>query len=294
MTRYACLGALLALFSASAAFPQITFTFTSFDPPGSLETHAYAVNNRGNVTGYYLNSTSGLFVGYERLSNGQFSKPIGMPGDNLYATGLNDSNVISGYYYTTETEISFTYSKGVFTDFAYNDLQTQVDRINNNGDLTGIYEESASLFPGFVYVASSGATATFSVAGGAATFPEGLNKKDIVVGAYTPTIPYSTFQSFLRLPNGKIVRFSYPGASQTFANQINDCNVIAGSFDDASGMQHGFYGKLTSFTEIDYPGAVQTSLDGINNKGELVGSYIDSSSFRHGFVAIPSMASCTL
>jgi len=46
--------------------------------------------------------------------------------------------MISGYYYTPSAEVSFTYYQGVFTDFAYNGLRTQVDRINNNGDLAGI------------------------------------------------------------------------------------------------------------------------------------------------------------
>ena len=170
--------AVFVVLCATAAFAQVTFTFTSFDPPRSLETHAYAVNNGGTVVGYYLDSSSNLYEGYERSKAGNFSRPIKMSGANLYATGLNDSGVVSGYYYppAPASEVSFTYLKGVFTDFAYNGFATQVDRINNAGDLTGIYLESDTLYPGFLYSAATGTTISFSVPGEAATFAEGLNR----------------------------------------------------------------------------------------------------------------------
>ena len=81
---------------------------------------------------------------------------------------------------------------------------------------------------------------------------------------------------------------------QTYGEQINDCNVIVGTFADVSGAFHGFYGKLNSFTQVDYPSATATYIDGINNHGELVGSYVDSSGFRHGMTAVPDTPSCSL
>jgi len=294
MRQFALNALALGLFCGVAAYPQVTFTFTSFDPPGSHETHAYAVNDSGTVVGYYLNS-SNLYVGYTRTKAGKFSKPISMPGISLYTTGINNSNVLSGYYYPTNgVETSFTYSAGTFTNFSYNGFQTQVDRINNNGDLTGIYVATPTSDPGFLYNATTNSTVTFSVPGAAATFGEGLNKKDVVVGSYTNTIPYGTFQSFIRNANGKINTFAFPGATQTYAEQINDCSVIVGGFADSSNLEHGFYGKINAFTQIDYPGAVQTIVDGINNRGELVGSYLDAGGIRHGFIATPASPSCSL
>lgn len=292
MTRHAFAGAALALLSTSAAFPQITFNFTSFDPPGSLETHALAVNKAGTIVGYYLDS-SNYYVGYVRANNGVFSKPIQKSGDNLYATGINDTGVIAGYYYTPSAETSFTLTKGVLTDFAYNGLQTQINKINDNGDLIGIYVESSTSYPGFMYVAATSTTVTFSVTNGAATFAEGLNKNDVIVGDYT-TIPFGNYGAFVRSAGGTIETFGFIGASQTFASGINDCNVIVGTFYDSSNFQHGYYGRLNAFTQLDYPGAVQTIVDGINNHGELVGRYIDGSGFSHGFLATPPSPSCTL
>ncbi len=296
MARNLTTGAAVALFCASAAFPQVTFTFTSFDPTGSTETHAMSVNKSGHMVGYFLNSKTGLYAGFQRDKAGKYGPTIQMAGDNTYVTGLNLSFEITGYYYPSQSqEISFTYYKGAFTDFAYQSFQTQLGRNNDNGDLTGIYVSSPTKYPGFLYVAATKATSRFSVSGAAATFGEGVNNKDWVVGSYTTTIPYGTFQSFIRNPtSAKITTFSFPGASQTFAEDINSCNVIAGSFNDATGTSHGFYGKLNSFTQLDYPGATSTYIEGINDSGELVGSYIDSSNVQHGLVAIPTTASCSL
>ena len=92
------------------------------------------------------------------------------------------------------------------------------------------------------------------MSGADATLAAGLNNNDAIVGQYT-TIPFSTYQAFIRTPSGEISMFNFPGASQTFAQQINDCGVIAGRFMNA-GKTHGYYGRVPSFTEVDYTGAL--------------------------------------
>ena len=293
MARYTVLALLLF---TSVAFPQVTFTFTSFDPPGSVATTAYAVNNAGNVVGYYLDAASGLSAGFERTAKGVFSKPIRARGANMYTTGLNDAGVISGYYFNRSfAETTFTIYQGQLTDFDYDGYQTQVNSVNDNGDLTGFYIPSPLFFNGFLYVKATDTTVTFEVTGARSTQGQGVNRNDIVVGVYSDmTAPFSVFQGFLRDANGDITTFMFPGAYQTYALQINDCNVIAGTFLEASGIQHGYYGGLNHFTQLDYPGATSTGISGINNHGELTGSYADAAGNSHGFVAIPSSPSCML
>jgi len=283
----------LGLAGTTAAYTQVAFKFTGFDPPGSSETHAFAVNNSGNIAGYYKDS-SNLYVGFQRFKNGVFSKPLQKAGDSLYLTGFNDSSVLTGYYYPPNSETSFTWAKGVFTDFAYKSFQTQVDGINNKADLAGMYVETPSLYPGFLYIAASKKTITFSATGAAATFANGVNNKDVVVGSYTTTIPYGPFQGFIRETNGSIANIGFPGATQTEPEQINDCSVIVGTFYDSAGLFHGFYGNVNQLIQLDYPGAAQTSVEGINNKLEITGSYIDSAGLRHGFLATPPVGTCGL
>ena len=183
MGRYRLQGALGALFCASTALPQVTFTFTSFDPPGSTETHAFSVNNAGTVVDTI--STPAVFplVTSDRRP-GQFGHPITIAGTNLLRHGNQRFRVVSGYYYPVAggNETSFTYQGGTFTSFTVFGDVTQIDRINDNGDLTGIYIANGTSYPGFLYKASTATATSFTVPGAAATFAEGLNKNDLVVG----------------------------------------------------------------------------------------------------------------
>ncbi len=86
----------------------------------------------------------------------------------------------------------------------------------------------------------------------------------------------------------------YPGAKQTEALGINDCGVIVGSWVDAGGVTHGFYGKFDDFVSFDYPEGIQTLLQGVNDRGTLVGSYVDASGVLHGLIATPSTPNCSI
>jgi hypothetical protein len=284
---------------ANTAGQPATFTFTSFDPPGSVFTQAWAINNEGIVVGDYSDS-SGAFFGYKRLSNGSFNAPITVAGENVYTDGINDYGVMAGYssvgagqgYPPPNPITTFTLLKGVYTDFTLGP-DTQINAINNEGDFAGIFEENSGNYPGFLHVASTGSTEVFSVAGSDFTFAYGLNRKDVVVGLYRATVTSTAFGAFVRHPSGKILTFGFPGASSSGATNINNCGTIAGVFTDSAVAYHGFYGALNSFTQMDYPGAVWTIVTGMNDRGEIVGQYVDASEVLHGFIATPSVPSCS-
>jgi len=284
---------------ANRAGQPATFTFTSFDPPGSVVTQAWAINNEGAVVGDYADST-GTYFGYKRLSNGSFTAPITVAGENVYTDGLNDFGLIAGYssvgtgqgYPPPNPVTTFTLSSGVYTDFTIG-TDTQINAINNNGDFAGIFEENSSRYPGFLHVAATGSTEEFSVAGSDFTFAYGLNRKDVVVGIYKATAASAAFGAFIRNASGTILTFVFPGASSSGATSINECGTIVGVFTDSAGANHGFYGKLGGFTQIDYPQATWTIVTGMNDHGEIVGHYLDASGVLHGFVATPPVPSCS-
>ena len=76
-----------------------------------------------------------------------------------------------------------------------------------------------------------------------------------------------------------------PGASDTFANAVNDAGDVAGSYQTAT-ETHGFVLDREGFVTIDVPGASSTEVTGINNHGELVGQFNDAKGL-HIFVARP-------
>src|SRR5438105_13104187 len=68
-------------------------------------------------------------------------------------------------------------------------------------------------------------------------------------------------------------QFDVPGATSTEGNGINIRNVIAGSFTDSSGANHGYILQNGHFTTVDFPNAAVTSVLGINDHGDVVGAY---------------------
>ena len=77
-----------------------------------------------------------------------------------------------------------------------------------------------------------------------------------------------------------------PGALGTLPFDINDSKEIAGEFEDASGVIHGFTERHGRFTTVDVPGAVATSIFGNDERGDLAGQWLDSTGTNHGFVAL--------
>jgi uncharacterized membrane protein len=78
-----------------------------------------------------------------------------------------------------------------------------------------------------------------------------------------------------------------PGASGTFALDINSSGEVVGRYMSA-GRTHGFL-RATSgeITTIDFPGAVFTVAAAINDEGDIVGMYrmpAEPASVRHGYL----------
>ncbi|MGA3228142.1 MAG: hypothetical protein ABSC65_30550 [Acidobacteriaceae bacterium] len=110
------------------------------------------------------------------------------------------------------------------------------------------------------------------------------------------------FHGFLRSPQGKYTMFDVAGAGTnpnasngTFPAGINVFGVVAGYYNDANVVSHGFVrsaeGKITTF---DAPGAdtnpadaAGTIVSGMNDLGAISGYYSDTKGVSHGFVRSP-------
>lgn len=86
--------------------------------------------------------------------------------------------------------------------------------------------------------------------------------------------------------------FHIAGSYYSDAYDINNANVIVGTYQDNTGF-HGYVASLSdisgdqisTFTTIDapIPGTLATHLTGINDTGDLTGWYQDASGREHGF-----------
>jgi hypothetical protein len=115
-----------------------------------------------------------------------------------------------------------------------------------------------------------------------------VNSKLHKVGYYRELVHNDHFHGFADLGKG-FVNIDYPGATRTFCTDINDSDLIVGSWDTGDSTPvHGFVLDHGSFTQIDVPfsGAVFTVVYGVSNDGKMVGTWSDSSFNGQGFALI--------
>src|SRR5215469_7369959 len=164
-------------------------------------------------------------------------------------------------------------ARGTLTRFdPRNSVDTIAIGINDDGAITGWYQDSAGGQHGFVRNAKGHIT-TF-----AAYRPNSINGVGVIAG-------WSGTHGFVRAADGTVTFFDPAGSSQTYAFGLNDKGAIAGDYEDSSSVFHGYVraanGKITSF---DPAGSTHTEAFAINNKGAITGFYYDCAQAGHGYV----------
>jgi len=220
-------------------------------PPvsGSTETIAFGVNNNGDITGFWLDS-SGVEHGFVGPDDGSSYTSFDdtADGTGTQARGISAKGVVTGianlstgnpleyvpFERTTDGTITHVTKKGTVLNYL-------IHGINKSGIFAGNYEDPSTLVD------------------------------------YGYTGKNAQYKTALKLKGIK--------NTGTAARGINDAGDIVGWYLDSSAVLHGFYmphgGKAV--TVDDPAGANTIGLEGINNKGEAVGMFTDVSGNRHGF-----------
>src|SRR5215471_17552719 len=240
----------------TVAQAQTITVLQTFDYPSSLNHHVataatlpHKISDEGDLVGTVLDVSEKQQGFIYKYRRGKFSNPFSDPND----TG-ND-----------------TQGRGI------NILRHCVGEYSNASDGT---------LHGYILRHSQSSPFTdFDVPNALDTIPLGINNNGDFVGTCTlPNLDQPAFASIMQHVN----TFAVPGATATFAYQLNDSNQIIGSYIDANGITHGFTrdsaGNLTF--PIDVPGAAETMLLGNNAMNWGVGRYIDASGLIHGLYFI--------
>lgn len=283
--------------AASLTFAD-NYNYTTIDFPGAAESAAGSINNAGQIVGGYQLS-DGSRHGF-LLSGGLFTT-IDDPNATLgsEALGINQSGQIVGGYDLSEVEErhsfegahGFLYSGGTFSDINFPGAgvtNTTPARINDSGDIVGVYRVNGGPGNGFTYI--GGVFNTVNVPGKVGTHCNGNNNTGQIVGQYKDTLdgPHHGF-----LDNGgTFTTIDFPGAADTKAADIDNFGNIVGGYKTAAGAQLGFLDIGGNFSTIAFPGALATFAAGINDQGEIVGFYQDQNKVLHGFLATLSENFC--
>jgi len=172
----------------------------------------------------------------------------------------------------------------VITTFDYPGTgnQTQPQKINERGDIVGIFVDSSGVARGFVRFSDGSFSAPIVDPNDTVGFTEGrgINNRRTVVGDYATSD--GNLHGFF-LSGGTFTGFDIPGATFTAVLSINNPGDFTGTFVDGSGIQQAFVSVGGTLTSFSVPGAPATLAYDINDSKRLVvGYYVDASGVLHG------------
>src|SRR6476659_3905952 len=174
----------------------------------------------------------------------------------------------------------------VITTFDYPGTgnNTLPQKINERGDIIGVFIDSSGVTRGFIRFSDGSFSAPIVDPNDTVGFTEGrgINNSRMVAGDYV--ISDGTLHSFF-LSGGTFTEYDVTDAVQTNLLSINDAASFTGGFDsDGSGSFQAFVSVGGTTTSFSVPGARSTFAYEINNSGQLVvGYFIDSSGVLHGY-----------
>src|SRR5262245_20889215 len=163
----------------------------------------------------------------------------------------------------------------VITTFDYPGAgnQTLPQKINERGDVVGVFIDSSGVTRAFVRFSDGSFSDPIVDPNDTVGFTEGrgINNSRTVNGDYV--ISDGTVHSFF-WSGGTFTEYDVPGTVQTNLLSINDAGDFTGGFDpDGSGIFQAFISVGGTLTSWSIPGALLTLAYEMNNSKQLVVGY---------------------
>lgn len=287
----------LAIAMGFSAWPvsaeSTRYTFTDLGVLGGLDSHAWTLNNRGQVTGHAdISPNSGpsgfhAFLWTPSTPNGTTGTMVDLgtlPGDlNSRGTGINDSGVVVGTSLPADLSTSSAIiDRGAMVDLGgFGGPLADANGINSAGQVVGVSNDRSGADHAFLWAparagAANGHMYDLGIPPGAAgTAAYAINSGGTVTGVYLDADYIShAFVWRPATPNGSsgtmIALVELPGASGSGAQAINEDGLIAGSIELAGGS-HAFIYDTAMHDLGTLAGGHNTWAYGINSSGQIVG-----------------------
>jgi probable HAF family extracellular repeat protein len=211
--------------------------YRTFRFPGARSTLAQKLNDRGQITGLYSNTTDDPRAGADLtgflLDRGRYTR-IAVPGARTTtAVGINNRGQVVGQYQDANGRYhGYVWERGRFrTIDTPGAVGTSLTDINDRGQIVGARVEPDGTFRGFVL--DQGRFSSFAAPGAVITIPGDLNNRGQIVGS-TIDPATETARGFLlaKGANGPFTPVSVPGAPSTFVFGLNDRGQITGAYNN--------------------------------------------------------------
>jgi hypothetical protein len=173
----------------------------------------------------------------------------------------------------------------VITTFDYPGTgnQTEPQKINDRGDIVGVFVDSLGVVRGFVRFSDGSFSAPIVDPNDTVGFTQGrgINNLRTVVGDYA-TSDGNDHGFFLS--GGTFTEYDVPGALSTDVLGINNPGNFSGDISNDDLTIQAYISVGGTITSFSVPGAVATLAYQINNSNQLVvGYYVDASGILHGY-----------
>jgi len=248
-----------------------TFSLITVTVPKAEGTSTIAVNNAGNMVGWYTNATGvqhGMILSGTKVTN--IDDPNEIAVGNTYPEGVNTSKQIVGYYLNSANQDqAFLYSSKKFTDIGPADAVFSVaQNINDAGEIMGYYGDSGGGIHAFLD--NAGTYTTIDVPGAQYTYGWGINatgKMTLEWYDANDIFESSTYDGTT------FTTIDVPGALETSAHAINASGNVVFVWVDYYGNDHGALLNVGSYYVFDDAPGSQLRADGINDTNLIVGRF---------------------
>ena len=172
----------------------------------------------------------------------------------------------------------------VITTFDYPGTgnSTIPEKINDTGDIAGLYFDSSFVTRGFVRFANGSFSAPIVDPNDTCNLTEGsgINNSRLICGDYENGSDCLAHGFFWM--GGTFREFDVPQSVSTEPHGVNNVGDFCGNFTDATGLTQAFISIGGTITPFSVPGATSTTAVGLNSLNQTAGVYADASGLSHG------------
>lgn len=231
------------LFNAGECIPVAPTTVV-----GSSFSIGSGINEARDVVGVYFDNATGFQHGFLRSRTGAF-KLLDFPtADDTWASGINDSGVVVGYWDQRDANGNvlalhgFVWKNNSFSDVTIEgSANTELWAINARGDYVGSWDTGTLASHGFAVLNGTRTSIEIPISGTVGVQPTGINAKGQIAGVFWPDPQMN--RGFIKTGSGYLI-VDYPGAYWTNIWGINSAGQFTGWWFDSNFVPHGFVGVI--------------------------------------------------